>query len=39
VTPAELAAFIDARTGMTLGWTGSFDKLDDLLELGAKVGG
>jgi len=31
VTAEELAAFIDARAGMTLGWTGSFDKLEELL--------
>lgn len=31
VTPAELEAFINERTGMTQGWTGSFDKLDALL--------
>jgi uncharacterized protein YndB with AHSA1/START domain len=31
VTPEELAAFIAARAGMTLGWTGSFDKLEDSL--------
>ncbi len=29
-TPAELAAFIKEKGGMTQGWTGSFDKLDDL---------
>jgi len=27
-TPEELQAFIDERTGMTQGWTGSFDKLE-----------
>jgi uncharacterized protein YndB with AHSA1/START domain len=31
-TREELEAFIQARTGMTLGWTGSFDKLEALLE-------
>jgi len=31
-TPAELQAFIDARAGMTVGWTGSFDKLEALFE-------
>lgn len=31
VTPEELAAFIAARAGMTLGWTGSFDKLEAYL--------
>jgi uncharacterized protein YndB with AHSA1/START domain len=25
----EVAAFLDARSGMTQGWTGSFDKLDE----------
>lgn len=30
-TPAELAAFLEARGGMTAGWTGSFDKLDEQL--------
>jgi uncharacterized protein YndB with AHSA1/START domain len=32
VTPEELATFINARTGMTAGWTGSFDKLEAYLE-------
>ncbi len=27
-TPEELATFIEARGGMTQGWTGSFDKLE-----------
>jgi len=31
-TPAELAAFLAARAGMTVGWTGSFDKLDGHLQ-------
>lgn len=31
VTDAELAVFLQARGGMTQGWTGSFDKLDALL--------
>jgi uncharacterized protein YndB with AHSA1/START domain len=31
-TAVELAAFVDERSGMTLGWTGSFDKLEALLE-------
>ncbi|MBL7557316.1 MAG: SRPBCC domain-containing protein [Bdellovibrionaceae bacterium] len=31
-TPAELATFVKERTGMTLGWTGSFDKLEDYLQ-------
>ncbi len=30
-TPAELETFIQARTGMTQGWTGSFDKLEEHL--------
>ena len=31
-TPGELAAFIAERSGMTLGWSGSFDALENLLE-------
>lgn len=31
VTPEELATFIAGRSGMTQGWTGSFDKLEDYL--------
>ena len=30
-TPEELAVFKQARGGMTMGWTGSFDKLEELL--------
>lgn len=30
-TAEELATFLGARTGMTQGWTGSFDKLEALL--------
>lgn len=30
-TPEEVAAFVKARAGMTMGWTGSFDKLDAYL--------
>ncbi|MNJ91270.1 hypothetical protein D3C87_89200 [compost metagenome] len=30
-TPEELDAFIKAKAGMTVGWTGSFDKLEDAL--------
>jgi uncharacterized protein YndB with AHSA1/START domain len=30
-TPEEIAAFVQERTGMTQGWTGSFDKLEELL--------
>ena len=32
VSTAELAAFVGERGGMTLGWTGSFDALEGLLE-------
>jgi uncharacterized protein YndB with AHSA1/START domain len=35
-TPEELEAFINAKPGMTLGWTGSFDKLENLLAGGAR---
>jgi len=31
-TPAQLAAFLGERPGMTLGWGGSFDVLDALME-------
>jgi uncharacterized protein YndB with AHSA1/START domain len=30
-TPEELETFIKGRAGMTQGWTGSFDKLEDYL--------
>lgn len=30
-TSEEIAAFVRARAGMSQGWTGSFDKLEDLL--------
>lgn len=30
-TAEEMATFTSARAGMTMGWTGSFDKLEDLL--------
>lgn len=33
-TSDEIAAFLAERGGMTLGWTGSFDKLEVLLETG-----
>jgi uncharacterized protein YndB with AHSA1/START domain len=33
VTAEELQAFMAERPGMTLGWTGSFDKLEDLLSV------
>lgn len=32
VTAEELNVFLGARAGMTQGWTGSFDKLESLLE-------
>lgn len=35
-TPAELEAFVQMRAGMTQGWTGSFDKLDELIEANTK---
>ncbi len=35
VTAEEMAVFIDGRAGMTQGWTGSFDKLEALLEADA----
>ena len=31
VTPEELETFINAKAGMTQGWTGSFDKLEEYL--------
>jgi uncharacterized protein YndB with AHSA1/START domain len=34
-TAEEMAVFTSARAGMTQGWTGSFDKLEDLLAKGA----
>lgn len=37
VTPEELTTFTQARAGMTGGWTGSFDKLDDILLHGSPV--
>lgn len=30
-TPEEIATFVEAKAGMSMGWTGSFDKLDDVL--------
>ena len=30
-TPEEMATFVSGRAGMTMGWTGSFDKLEALL--------
>lgn len=35
VTAEELATFVGGRTGMTGGWTGSFDKLDAVLAASA----
>ena len=35
VTAEELQAFIKERAGMTMGWTGSFDKLE--MQLGAQL--
>ena len=32
VTPEELATFTQGRAGMTAGWTGSFDKLEAIVE-------
>lgn len=32
VLPEELETFVKARAGMTQGWTGSFDKLEELIE-------
>lgn len=36
VTPEELKAFVKEKPGMTQGWTGSFDKLEDLLGIYGK---
>ena len=30
-TAEELATFVQMRGGMTVGWTGSFDKLEEML--------
>ena len=35
-TPEEMATFVNGRAGMTMGWTGSFDKLE--AALGAEEG-
>lgn len=32
-TPEERKMFFDAKAGMTIGWTGSFDKLEDYLKM------
>jgi uncharacterized protein YndB with AHSA1/START domain len=37
VTPAEMDTFVKAKAGMSQGWTGSFDKLEETLAEG-KVG-
>lgn len=31
-TPEEIETFVKGKTGMTMGWTGSFDKLEQYLE-------
>jgi uncharacterized protein YndB with AHSA1/START domain len=36
-TAEEVAAFISQKPGMTMGWTGSFDKLDEILSQPASV--
>jgi uncharacterized protein YndB with AHSA1/START domain len=36
-TPEEIAAFADARSGMTVGWTGSLDKLEALIANSAQA--
>jgi uncharacterized protein YndB with AHSA1/START domain len=35
-TPEEIATFVEERGGMTMGWTGSFDKLETLLSQAAR---
>jgi uncharacterized protein YndB with AHSA1/START domain len=30
--PEEIQAFVDLKPGMTMGWTGSFDKMEELLK-------
>ncbi len=35
-TPEEIAAFVQERGGMTMGWTGSFDKLEALIGTGTE---
>jgi effector-binding domain-containing protein len=37
VTDSELQEFLNARAGMSLGWTGSFDKLDALVASNAHL--
>ena len=34
-TPEEMATFVSGRAGMTMGWTGSFDKLEAVLGKGS----
>ncbi len=34
-TPEEMATFVNGRAGMTMGWTGSFDKLEAVLGEGS----
>jgi uncharacterized protein YndB with AHSA1/START domain len=36
-TPEELATFVHARAGMTMGWSGSFDKLEALLTVNSAM--
>ncbi len=36
-TPEEIATFVSGRAGMTMGWTGSFDKLEAVLADSATV--
>lgn len=36
-TPEEMDTFTKAKGGMTQGWTGSFDKLEDYLSQGLKI--
>jgi uncharacterized protein YndB with AHSA1/START domain len=38
-TPEEMATFVNGRTGMSMGWTGSFDKLEAVLAEVAGGGG
>lgn len=37
VSPEELAVMVNMRAGMTQGWTGSFDKLEDYLTTQARA--
>jgi uncharacterized protein YndB with AHSA1/START domain len=38
VNPTELKTFTDGRSGMTMGWTGSFDKLENFISENKKFG-